>query len=102
MNDHQLKDARILIVDDEEHNVQLLEAILKEAGYTRITGTSDARQVLPLYLESQPDLLVLDLNMPHLNGFAVMRQVTPRISPGSYFPILVITAEITPRSSMRR
>ena len=96
MNEHRLKGAKILIVDDEEHNLLLLEAILKEAGYTHMISTSDARKVLPLYLEFQPDLLVLDLNMPYLDGFAVMRQLTPRIPLGSYFPILVITAEITP------
>ncbi len=95
MNEHELKSARLLIVDDEEYNLQLLEAMLHEAGYTQVTSTSDSRQVLPLCLESQPDLLVLDLNMPHLDGFAVMRQLTPRIPAGSYFPILVITAEIT-------
>ncbi len=95
MNEQRLKNARLLIVDDEEYNLQLLEAMLQEAGYTQVTKTSDPRQVLPLYLESQPDLLVLDLNMPHLDGFAVMRQLTPRIPPGGYFPILVLTAELT-------
>ncbi len=95
-NEAQLKLANLLIVDDEEHNVLLLEAILKEAGYSRIMRTTDARQVLPLFLETAPDLLVLDLNMPHMDGFSVMQQITPRIPPGAYFPMLVITAELTP------
>ena len=96
VNEEQLKAAKLLIVDDESYNLQLLETLLREAGYTRITATSDARQVLPLFLDCQPDLLVLDLQMPHLDGFAVMRQLTPRIPAGDYLPILVITGEITP------
>ena len=98
MNEHQVENAKILIVDDEQYNIQLLETVLQEAGYARITSILDSRQVLPVYLEFKPDLLVLDLNMPHLDGFAVMRQMTPRIPVGSYFPILVVTAEITPEA----
>ncbi|MFQ5992426.1 MAG: HD domain-containing phosphohydrolase [Nitrospiraceae bacterium] len=96
IDETQITNAKLLLVDDEMHNLQLLEAMLREAGYTRITSTSDSRQVLPLYLEHQPDLLVLDLKMPHLDGFAVMRQLTPRVSNGGYLPILILTAEITP------
>ncbi len=98
MQDDALKKAKLLIVDDDPHTVRLLEGILKQAGYTRLTSTSDARQALPLYLESQPDLLLLDLRMPHLDGFAVMRLLTPRIPAGRYFPILVLTAEIRPKA----
>ncbi len=96
MNEQQLMNAKILIVDDEEHNCLLLAAILDEAGFKHVTTTTDARRVLPLFVESGPDLLVLDLNMPHLDGFTIMRQVTSRIPPAAYFPILVITGEITP------
>ncbi len=90
--------ARILLVDDEPHNLALLDAILREAGFMNLRGTTDSRQVLPLFLESRPDLLVLDLNMPHLDGFTVLRQIAPRIPSGDYFPILVVTAEITPEA----
>lgn len=98
MNEHDLKSARLLIVDDERPNLELLETILKDAGFTHIASTADSRQALPLYLEHRPDLVVLDLKMPHLDGFAVMRQLTSRIPSGNYFPILVITAEITPEA----
>lgn len=95
LQDEEITEARILLVDDEPHNLSLLEAILSAAGFTHVHGTTDSRQVLPLFLEYRPDLLVLDLNMPHLDGFAVMRQLAPRIPAGVYFPILVVTAEMT-------
>lgn len=98
LQDEEITEARILLVDDEAHNLSLLEAILGAAGFTHLHGTTDSRQVLPLFLEYRPDLLVLDLNMPHLDGFTVMRQLAPRIPQGAYFPILVITAEITPEA----
>lgn len=98
VQDEEITEAKILLVDDEAHNLSLLEAILGAAGFTHLYHTTDSRQVLPLFLEYRPDLLVLDLNMPHLDGFAVLRQLAPRVPPGAYFPILVITAEITPEA----
>jgi len=75
--------------------VRLLELTLEHAGYTNIRCTTDSRQVLPLFMSTQPDLLLLDLNMPHLDGFAVMQQLQSRISQETYFPILVLTADIS-------
>lgn len=86
--------AKLLLVDDEPANVQLLERILRQAGYTALKSTTDSRTVLPLFLDFQPDLLVLDLSMPHLDGFEVLRQLGPRILPDDYFPILVLTGEL--------
>lgn len=94
MKEENLKNLHILIVDDQEANVQLLEQLLKTAGYTNYLGTTDARQVLPLYNKFQPDLILLDLMMPHLDGFSVMQQIGPRIPEGAYLPILVLTAEV--------
>lgn len=95
VRDETLKTARILIVDDQEANVRLLERILQRAGYTNLQSTTSARQVLPLYNNTPPDLILLDLRMPHLDGFGVMRQLEPQIPPGTYLPILVLTADIT-------
>jgi putative two-component system response regulator len=88
--------ARILIVDDQESNVRLLEKILKRAGYANLSSIQDPRQVLGQFMEHPPDLVLLDLNMPHLDGFAVMRQLGPHIPEGEYVPILVLTADILP------
>jgi putative two-component system response regulator len=93
--------AKILIVDDEQPNVRLLERLLQNAGYTAVAGTTDAREVVSLYLDFQPDLLLLDLMMPHLDGFQTMEQLSLLIPQGTYFPILVLTADITAQAKQR-
>jgi putative two-component system response regulator len=90
-----IQEARILIVDDQEVNVQLLKRILRRAGYTRLTTTTDSRQVLPIFTSFQPDLILLDLTMPHVTGFEVMEQLRPLIPGEDYLPILVLTADVT-------
>lgn len=88
-----LKDSTILIVDDQEANVVLLETLLMDEGYTRLHSTTDARQTLPLFRELEPDLVLLDLHMPGLDGFQVMAQLQEVIPPDVYLPILVLTAD---------
>jgi putative two-component system response regulator len=88
--------ARIMIVDDQDSNVRLLEKILKRAGYTNLKSIQDPRLVLESFLEHQPDLILLDLQMPHLDGIGVMKQLAPHIPAGDYVPILVLTADILP------
>ena len=96
------RDARILIVDDQQANVRLLEGILQRAGgFTNLRSTTDARETLALFREFQPDLILLDLHMPHLDGFGVMEALKPLIPPESYLPILVLTADITPEAKQR-
>ena len=101
MQDTTLRAAQILLVDDHEANVRLLERILLQAGYTNLRRTTDPRQVLPLFSEVQPDLIVLDLHMPHLDGFAVLEQLRPLIPAGTYLPILVLSADITRDAKQR-
>ena len=93
--DSILRALKILIVDDQEANVQLLEQLLRREGYARIKSTTDPRQALPTFQEFQPDLLLLDLMMPHLDGYAVMQKLRPLIPSGSFLPILVITADVS-------
>ena len=90
--------ARILIVDDQPSNVMLLEGILQEEDFTGSRGLTDSRQALPVFLEYQPDLILLDLQMPYMNGFEVMKQLRGRVPPGTFLPILMLTADITPES----
>ena len=101
MHEDTLKRARILIADDQPANVHLLERLLNSAGYTHIASTTDPCQVLPLFGEFRPDLLLLDLLMPSLDGFAVMQQLQPLVSQGAYFPILVLTADVTQETRRR-
>jgi serine phosphatase RsbU (regulator of sigma subunit) len=84
--------SRILIVDDKEANVVLLERILHGAGYASVTSTMDSRQVCELHRQNRYDLIVLDLQMPGMDGFQVMEGLK-EIETEGYLPVLVITAE---------
>jgi two-component system NtrC family sensor kinase len=95
MDKGDLTSARILIVDDEPANVRLLERLLESVRYRQLKGTTDSRRVLDLYRSFQPDLMLLDLLMPHLDGVAVLEQLRSVILSGEYVPVLVLTADAT-------
>ena len=84
--------ARILIVDDQEANVLLLERVLGEAGYTAVTSTMDPLQVCALHRRHDYDLILLDLQMPVMDGFQVMAALTAGAGD-SYLPVIVLTAQ---------
>jgi diguanylate cyclase (GGDEF)-like protein/PAS domain S-box-containing protein len=92
ISQHDILQARILIVDDQPVNVELLEYLLASSGYTAVSATTDPRQVAPWHAERRYDLIILDLHMPGLSGFGVMEQLKPLESDG-YLPVLVVTAE---------
>jgi len=83
--------SKILIVDDEPGNVLLLEQMMIQEGYGNLHSTSDSTQALGLFTGVQPDLVLLDLNMPRMDGFEVMEQLK-EADPESLVPILVLTA----------
>jgi putative two-component system response regulator len=87
-----IRGSRILVVDDKEANVVLLERMLRGAGYTCVTTTTEPRSVVPLYAANRYDLVLLDLQMPGMNGFEVIEALQV-IETGSYLPVLVITAQ---------
>ena len=92
--DEKSANAKILIVDDQRANVELLEMILEMAGYSDVTSVTDPRLVLDLYLERRFDLILLDIRMPHLDGFQVMEQLSAVTrDDNDYLPVLVLTAE---------
>ena len=101
MDEQILRAARILIVDDEAANVRLLERLLQREGYTALRSTTDARQVLPLYADVRPDLILLDLAMPYMDGFQILERINPSIRSQVFLPILVLTADITPETKRR-
>lgn len=84
--------ARILIVDDQQANVLLLERMLRGAGYMMVASTQDPRQVCELHRQNHYALILLDLQMPGLDGFQVMEGLK-KIETGGYLPVLVITAQ---------
>ncbi len=95
-----LAEARVFVIDDHPSNVALLEAVLTRAGIRRIFTETDSRQVLPRLAEVDPDLIILDLHMPHLDGFAVLAQIR-QYAPSDYLPVLVLTADTTATASER-
>src|SRR5688500_931463 len=96
-----LRAARLLIVDDQEGNVRLLEALLRRAGYSAVERLTDSRLVLPLFLEFAPDMILLDLHMPHLDGLAVLEQLRPHTPPDTFLPILMLTTDASPEAKQR-
>ncbi len=84
--------ASILIVDDQEANVQLLEQMLKGAGYARVSSTRDPHAVCDLHCANHYDLILLDLRMPGMDGFQVMENLK-EIEKDGYLPVLAVTAQ---------
>jgi len=84
--------SRILIVDDQAVNVLLLERMLLGAGYVSVTSTLQPVEVVALHLQHHYDLILLDLQMPGLDGFQVM-EALKTLEPDGYLPVLVVTAQ---------
>jgi two-component system sensor histidine kinase/response regulator len=95
------KNAHILIVDDKVANIELLEDLLEQNGYSNVKSTTDPRQVVGLVASFNPDIILLDLMMPYMSGFEVMEELNKTISIDTYIPILVLTAEISFESKRR-
>ena len=88
----EILNAGILIVDDQEANVQLLEKMLRDAGYRRISSTRNPQTVCDLHGANRYDLILLDLRMPGMDGFQVMEGLK-EIEPEGYLPVLAVTAD---------
>ncbi len=101
MSSSVISRAKILIVDDEPSNVRLLERVFEMYGAAEVRSTTDSRKALSCLFEFEPDLVLLDLNMPYLDGFAVMAQIKEAIPPDSYLPIVMLTADITAETKRR-
>ncbi len=92
INSTDILNGKILIVDDQVVNILLLERMLSGAGYVSVTSTQAPGEVSALHLQNRYDLILLDLQMPGLDGFQVM-EALKEIEPGGYLPVLVITAQ---------
>ncbi len=100
MDNEIIRSTRILIVDDTPGNIELLERVLRQASYQEIFSTTDPRKALEQFNLYNPDLVLLDLMMPHLDGLSLMKQLRSRVPDGHYLPIVVLTADAT--TSTRR
>ena len=93
--ENALADVVVLVVDDNENNVLLLERLLKRIGIGRVVGITDPRETVTQYQAIEPDLILLDLHMPHLDGVAVLEQLGIVMPASSFTPVLVLTADAT-------
>lgn len=97
-----LRGMRILIVDDDDENAELTRSILEDANYRNVSTTRDAEDVPRLCrTDPRPDLLILDLHMPVLDGFGVLSRIQPLLTGSPYLPVIVVTADAT-REATRR
>jgi signal transduction histidine kinase len=92
--------ACILAIDDEDANLRLLQALLQREGY-RLETTRDPREALRLFDTIHPDLVLVDLHMPGMDGLAVMRQIRESPQATGYLPILMLTGDSSPMARQR-
>lgn len=96
-----LSSSRIIVLDDEPRNVQLLERILESAGFHSVIALLDPELLLPTCRAALPDLVILDLHMPGLDGFTLLGELTQEFRRARYLPILVLTADRSEASRRR-
>ncbi len=96
-----LKSATVLIVDDQIASICLLQNILSRIGYTKVEGITDAREIIPAMERLQPDLIILDVHMPNLDGFHALQALGKVIPRDSFLPVLVLTGDSTGRTKRR-
>lgn len=90
--------ATLLLIDDEATNLLLLQRILERAGYRQLKAFTDPREALARFGELAPDLIITDLHMPQLSGLELIAQLRRHLSPDSYLPIVMLTADHHPDS----
>jgi putative two-component system response regulator len=98
---HGLHEARILVVDDKSSNLALLERLLERFGYVDVHSTTTSADVVRLCHELNPDVLLLDLQMPQPDGFELLRLLRPSTREAPQLPILVLTADMTPEAKRK-
>lgn len=99
MNERQIKDARILIVEDDENHLLLLKAVLKQQQFANIEAAPDERHVLDVCLSSKPDIVILDWQLPRKSGLEILKEIRAWSGSGTELPVLVLTGD--PRKTSR-
>ncbi len=92
IEENQILNAKILIIDDESANIMLLEQLLKQKGYQHYTSISDPRKATQTYEQFCPDLVLLDMNMPHKDGLTLLKEFN-ELEKDSYAPVMILTAQ---------
>ena len=95
MDENELLNGKILIIDDSEANLKLLEDLLAREGFNQVISTADSTRAMDLFKAFEPDLILLDLMMPDLDGYAILEMLSRHIPKDEYLPVLVLTADAT-------
>ncbi|MGA9777458.1 MAG: response regulator [Limisphaerales bacterium] len=90
-DEQQLCAAKVLIIDDEAADIRVLEWTLRAAKFSNVRSLTDSSLALEVLNQFQPDLVLLDLYMPQLDGFAILKQFRQATPPGDFLPVLVLT-----------
>jgi putative two-component system response regulator len=90
----ELRSQQVLVVDDDESVLTTIRQILTRSGVAEIRTTTDPRRVLSMFQESIPDLVMMDIHMPALDGYVLLRQLSARIPEGDFVPILVVSGDL--------
>jgi CheY-like chemotaxis protein len=90
-------DAHVFVIDDNATNIELLKALLLQAGVRTVSSSTDPREALMRLDDMNPDLVLLDLHMPQLDGYSVLQRIVERAA-GSYLPVMVLTADARPEA----
>jgi len=101
ISDPLLHRMKILIVDDERVNVFLLQNWLQQNGYSRVQGVMDSRTALETCAAFDPDLILLDLIMPHIDGFAILEALRSGDAVETFLPVVVLTGDISEETKRR-
>jgi CheY-like chemotaxis protein len=101
INSSDILSRRILAIDDEEANLLLLRSLLQREGYTSIHCLSDPGAALETFASLSPDLVLLDLMMPGIDGFQLLEALKRHSRPDDFLPVLVLTADTTLQARRR-
>ncbi len=101
VDNQEILKKRILAIDDEEANVLLLANVLEREGYTDIHCITDPEKALDSYIVLSPDLVLLDLMMPKIDGFQLLEAFSRHDKPDEFRPVLVLTADTTLQTRRR-
>ena len=96
----QFAKMKILVIDDEPANTALLEAMLLDGGYSRIKTITDSRLAMETCVSFDPDLVLLDLMMPHVDGFSLLESIRAA-APETFLPVIVLTADASVSTKLR-
>jgi PleD family two-component response regulator len=101
VNNAEILSRRILVIDDEDANVLLLASVLEREGYKDVHCLTDPEQVLASYMALSPDIVLLDLMMPKVDGFMLLEAFARHDQPDAFRPVLVLTADTTLQTRRR-